>query len=69
MLLAGALKYGGLGGLTAIVAPADLTVAGTKGVPDAELKPLKTVYDAAQGKLTLIDEKLDMNRAAELMLK
>ncbi len=69
MLLAGALKYGGLGGLTALAAPADLTVAGTKGVPDAELKPLKTVYDAAQSKLTLIDEKLDMNRAAELLLK
>ena len=69
MLLAGALKYGGLGGLAALAAPAELTVAGTKGVPTAELQPLKTVYDAAQGKLTLIDEKLDMNRAAELLLK
>ncbi len=69
MLLPGALKYGGLGGLAALAAPGELIVAGTKEVPPNELKPLQAVYDAAQGNLTLIDETLSMDRAAELLIR
>ncbi len=42
--LPGALKYGGLGGLAALAAPAPLLLTGTRGVPGQELEPLIRVY-------------------------
>lgn len=63
--LPGALKYGGIGGLAALAAPTELVVAGTKGVPENELAPLRQVYEAAGGKLTLQEEPLDINKVVE----
>ncbi|HAB14095.1 MAG TPA: hypothetical protein DCE47_20625 [Planctomycetaceae bacterium] len=76
MLLPGALKYGGLGGLAALAAPSRLVVGGTKGVPAAELMPLRKIYDMADGifdglfgrKLTLQDEPITPGQVADLVL-
>ncbi len=69
MLLPGALRYGGLGGIAALAAPEKLIVAGTKNIPERELEPLKRVYNAAGGKLTLIDDDLTMKQAADRLLE
>ena len=76
MLLPGALKYGGLGGLAALAAPARLVVGGTKGVPPAELMPLRKVYDMADGifgglfgrKLRFQEEPVTPGQVADLVL-
>jgi len=68
MLLPGALKYGGLGGLAALAAPAELFVGGTEGVPAAELMPLKRIYDIAGGKLTLEANPISAGTVTELIL-
>lgn len=69
MLLPGALKYGGLGGLAALAAPDKLTIAGTKDVPRSELRALTTVYKASEGKLSLEDGPLTMKQAAAKMIE
>jgi hypothetical protein len=51
--LPGALKYGGVGGLTALAAPIKLSVYGTQGIPADELSPLVAAYKAAGSPLTL----------------
>lgn len=53
MFLPGALKYGGIGGLAALAAPAPLTIMGIEGVPAEELEALRRVYSATNGKLML----------------
>jgi hypothetical protein len=53
MLLPGALKYGGLGGLAALAAPSALVLGGTEGVPKSELSPLRRIYDVADGDLSI----------------
>ncbi|MEX0717557.1 MAG: acetylxylan esterase [Planctomycetaceae bacterium] len=63
--LPGALKYGGIGGLAALAAPTELFIAGTKGVPENELAPLRQVYEAAGGKLTLQEGPLDVDKIVE----
>jgi len=69
LFLPGALKYGGIGGLGALTAPAELTVAGTRGVSPKELKPLRRVYQAAAiGRLTLDDEGLGPNAVVEKLV-
>ena len=76
MLLPGALKYGGLGGLAALAAPARLVVGGTKGVPPAELMPLRKIYAMADGivgrlfgrKLRLQEEPVTPGQVADLIL-
>ncbi|MEX0700849.1 MAG: hypothetical protein WD069_02025 [Planctomycetales bacterium] len=67
--LPGALKYGGIGGLAALAAPTELVVAGTKGIPESELAPLRKVYEAAGGKLTLQDGPLDIDKIVERLTK
>jgi len=52
-LLPGALAFGGLGGLTALAAPARVTLVGTKGVPPEELRPLEVVSQLTGGALTI----------------
>ena len=69
MFLPGALKYGGIGGLAALAAPGELTVAGIRGVSPRELKPLKRVYRAAGGRLVLEDEGLTADMATEKLLR
>ncbi len=68
-LLAGSLKYGGLGGLAALAAPAQLVVAGTEGVPAEELAPLTATYKATSGNLTLEPNRLTAEQAVERLLK
>ena len=68
MLLPGALKYGGLGGLAGLAAPSRLVIGGVKGVPEAELKPLKRVYQVADGQLTLSPESLSSEAIVSRLL-
>jgi hypothetical protein len=68
-LLPGGLKYGGIGGLIALSAPADLTIYGTREVPPQELTALKQVYAAAGAKLNLRDEPLSDDDAATAIAK
>ena len=68
MLLPGALKYGGLGGLAALAAPSRLLVAGTRGVPEVELAPLRRIYDASAGRLTIRVDSLEFEEVAGLIL-
>ena len=68
MLLPGALKYGGLGGLAALAAPSRLVVGGTAGIPEAELMPLKRIYDVAGGSLTLETGSISFDSVAGLIL-
>lgn len=53
-MLPGGLRYGGVGGLIAWGAPSALTVYGTEGTPEGELKALSAVYSAAKGTLKLV---------------
>jgi hypothetical protein len=53
MFLPGALKYGGLGGLAALIAPTHLDVFGTANIPAEELAPLSAVYHAAGAPLSI----------------
>ncbi len=68
MLLPGALRYGGLGGLAALAAPNNLVIAGTEKTPEDELSPLQKVYSATGGKLTLIPGGLNMKQAADRLM-
>jgi dienelactone hydrolase len=66
--LPGALKYGGLGGLAALAAPAKLTIAGASGLSAAERGPLEAAYRIAGGeRLTLIQDSLSPAAIAELL--
>jgi len=69
MLLPGALAFGGIGGLSALAAPHKLTIAGVKNVPISELNPLKIVYKAAGGQLSLLDAPLNADQMAGLFTK
>jgi hypothetical protein len=69
MLLPGALKYGGIGGLLALAVPSELLLFGTEGVPSEELIGLTAVNQAAQGKLTQIANPLTDDAAVEQLLK
>jgi dienelactone hydrolase len=53
LFLPGALKYGGLGGLAALIAPTHLDVFGTANIPAEELAPLSAVYHAAGAPLSI----------------
>mgnify|MGYP006102717239 CR=1 FL=1 len=68
MLLPGALKYGGLGGLAALAAPSRLVVGGVQGVPEAELMPLTRIYQVADGNLTLEPKTLSSEAIVSLLL-
>jgi len=68
MYLPGALKYGGLCGLTALAAPQKLTVAGMESIPADERKPLEAMYSATGGALTLQDGALTPEAAVQLLL-
>lgn len=69
MLLPGGLKYGGIGGLIALAAPAEIKIAGTQDVPLAEMSALVQVYKASGGKLHLDLPLLTPDKAAEWILK
>ena len=68
MFLPGALKYGGLAGLTALAAPTPLTVAGTEKIAE-DTASLSQVYAAAKAKLTLQKGELTSEAVVELLLK
>ncbi len=68
-MLPGGLKYGGIGGLAALAAPSPLAVFGVKDVPAQELSALKQVYQAAKGKLTLVNDSLSDEAVVAEILK
>ena len=65
MFLPGALKYGGLGGLAALIAPTHLDVFGTANIPAEELAPLSAVYHAAGAPVSLETQPLTDEIVAE----
>ena len=67
--LPGALKYGGIGGLAALVAPGKLTVAGTENVSRRELEPLTKVYALTPGKLSIQPERLTSEQVVSGLTK
>lgn len=69
MFLPGALKYGGIGGLAALAAPARLTLFGTEGSDEQELRPLTAVYQAARTPLDLQSQTLTAEQIVERLLK
>jgi dienelactone hydrolase len=69
LFLPGALKYGGLGGLAALAAPAKLDLFGTEGIPEEELAPLKVIVPLAGGKLTNHPQPLSPALAVEFVEK
>jgi hypothetical protein len=66
--LPGALKYGGLGGLAALAAPAKLTIGGVEGADAGELKPLQVACDAAGGQLVIQEQRLTPEEITERLL-
>jgi len=68
-LLPGGLRYGGIGGLAALAAPAELTLAGTQGIPEEELRPLTVIYGVTGGTLQLEPAPLTRRGAVERLLK
>ena len=69
MLLPGALKYGGIGGLAALGVPNELLLFGSEGVPPEELVGLAAVNKAARGRLALFAKRLSDDAAVEQLLK
>jgi dienelactone hydrolase len=64
LFLPGALKYGGLGGLAALVAPTKLEIFGTEGIPAEELAPLTAAYKASGGSLATRTQPLTAEMVA-----
>lgn len=58
VFLPGALKYGGLGGLAALVSPTKFSLFGTAGIPTDELAPLLAVYKVSSGSITVESQPL-----------
>lgn len=69
MLLPGALKYGGIGGLAALAVPGELILFGFDALPQEEFAGLAAVNKAGLGLLTLVGKGLTDEKAAELLLK
>jgi hypothetical protein len=69
LFLPGALKYGGLGGLAALAAPAKLDLFGTEGIPADELAPLNAVVHVGGGTLTTHPQPLSPQLAVEFAEK
>ncbi|MEX1232230.1 MAG: acetylxylan esterase [Planctomycetaceae bacterium] len=67
--LPGALKYGGIGGLAALAAPAPLYITQGEKIPEGERQPLEQVYKAAGGKLTMDGKPLTSDQVAKLLLQ
>lgn len=68
-LLPGALRYGGLGGLASLAAPAPLTLSGTGEIPAAEMAPLTDVYTAVGAKIAVEAKSLDAAQLADRFLE
>ena len=70
MMLPGALKYGGIGGLAALAVPSHLELGGAGGIPQEEVAGLGAVNRVARGYLVLYanpitDEKIVARLLAE----
>lgn len=69
MLLPGALRYGGIGGLAALGAPGELLLFGSENVPWNELAPLTAVSQASRGSLAFFSKSLTDDKVAQWLLK
>ncbi len=69
MLLPGALKYGGIGGIAALGVPRETHIFGFETLPDEEFAGLAAVNKAARGNLVMNAKGLTDEKAVELLLK
>jgi hypothetical protein len=69
MLLPGALKYGGIGGLAALGVPRETYIFSAGTLPPEEFAGLEAVNKAARGYLVMFGGGLTDETAAELLLK
>ncbi len=70
MFLPGALKYGGLGGLAALAAPAKLSIyTGSGRMSLGELSALVTAYNQTQGPLRFSTGRLERNKVVDEVLR
>jgi dienelactone hydrolase len=69
LLLPGALKYGDIGGLAALAAPAPLSIHGCPDAEAASLAALRAAYRSAEGKLTLDAKPLGGETVVTEMLR
>lgn len=67
-LLPGALKYGGLGGLIGLAAPAQLTLYGVSEETKKELSAMDTFYRPVSGKLEITADPLTPQEIADTLL-
>lgn len=69
MFLPGIVKYGGLGGLAALAAPTELTIAGSDHLSNSELRPLQAFQTLENWKLSLVPDQLSDEQITERLLK
>lgn len=68
LFLPGALRYGGIGGFGALIAPAYVVLAGTESISESELDPLDKAYQAAGGKLVKKEQSLSRKEIINFLL-
>jgi hypothetical protein len=69
MLLPGAMKYGGIGGLAALAVPGESFLFSAETLPPEEFAGLAAVNKAARGYLVMQAKGLTDEKAVELLLK
>ncbi len=69
MLLPGALKYGGLGGLTALARSGTRVIAGSGGSPAEEMEPLERIAAARGLEVELIQDEWTTPQMVSLLLE
>ncbi len=69
LYLPGALKYGGIGGLGALIAPNHLVLAGTDSIAESELSPLRKVYQVTEGNFDEKKKSLSRQEIVDLLLE
>ncbi len=69
MLLPGALRYGGIGGLAALTPPGLIVVAGTDGIPEDELLPLRRISALTDGQTVFSSGPLSASMIKRRLLR
>ena len=67
MMLPGAMRYGDIGGLAALVLPAQLDLYGTRGIPKEALRALMRMGELTKSKITLHEERLTHAEVLKLL--
>ncbi len=69
MMLPGALKYGGIGGIAALAVPGEMMLFGCEAMLQQEFAGLAAVNKVSLGRLTIFQKALSDGTVAELLLK